>query len=198
MNLSPRSLLAWMIISALHCWIILLVTNSNTFKSLTPFLNPLSAFTSSSSPTTAAPFLNAIKTRRTYYALNKTLPVSNDHITKIVEESIQAVPSAFNSQSNRAVVLFGAEHDTLWDIVADVVKDRVSEDQWDSASQRITGFKAAAGTVRPTSLWILLRYLAPLTPSLVFPSVNRCPESLREQSLTQHHVLTTTGPSLRR
>lgn len=181
MNLSPRSLLAWMIISALHCWIILLVTNSNTFKSLTPFLNPLSAFTSSSSPTTAAPFLNAIKTRRTYYALNKTLPVSNDHITKIVEESIQAVPSAFNSQSNRAVVLFGAEHDTLWDIVADVVKDRVSEDQWDSASQRITGFKAAAGTVRPTSLWILLRYFAPLTPSLVFLNVNKCPEGLREQ-----------------
>lgn len=155
MNLSPRSLLAWAVISAVHCWIIVAVTNSTTFSSLSPFINPLSFFTSCSpfsSPTAAAtPFLDALNARRTYYALNKTLPISHDRITQIVEEAIQAVPSAFNSQSNRAVVLLGTEHDKLWDIVADVMKTHVSEDQWDYTSQRITGFRAASGTVRHTS-----------------------------------------------
>ncbi|KAK7757546.1 type II nitroreductase [Diatrype stigma] len=153
MSLSPRSLLTWVVISALHCWVILLVTNSPTFNRLSLFLNPFSTFTSSLSsssqtPITAAtPFLDAIKARRTYYALNKTLPISHGRITQIVEEAIQAVPSAFNSQSNRAVVLLGAEHDALWDIAADVLKNHVSEEQWDSTSQRIAGFKAASGTI---------------------------------------------------
>ncbi|RYO76234.1 hypothetical protein DL766_007752 [Monosporascus sp. MC13-8B] len=95
----------------------------------------------------SSPFLEALKARRTYYGLNKSHPVSTDHITKIIEEAIQAVPSGFNSQTNRAVVLFGAEHDKLWDIVTDVLQARVSEEQWESTRKKTAGFKGAAGTV---------------------------------------------------
>lgn len=97
--------------------------------------------------TAAASFLDTVKARRTWYALDKSLPISPEDITRIVEDAIQAVPSAFNSQSNRAVVLFDAEHDKLWDIVTEVLKARVSEDQWLATGDKMAGFRAAAGTV---------------------------------------------------
>ncbi len=189
MNLSPRNLLAWAAISLLHCWVVQLVTNSTTFNHVSLYLNPFSAFTTSSPPLTTATtisaaaayssssFLNILKVRRSYYALNKTLPTpatSSDHITEIVEEAIQVVPSAFNSQSNRAVLLFGDEHDRLWDIVADVLRGHhVSKDPWESTCQKIGGFKAASGTVGQTRLhinhsqqhtdFLLISYLSPIS-----------------------------------
>ncbi|KAK2020777.1 Nitroreductase [Colletotrichum zoysiae] len=92
-------------------------------------------------------FLDTVKARRSWYALNKGLPVSQGRITEIVEQAIQAVPSSFNSQSNRVAVLFGPEHDKLWDIVTNILQARVSKDQWASTSQKTAGFKAAAGTI---------------------------------------------------
>lgn len=68
---------------------------------------------------------------------------------------MQAVPTAFNSQSNRAVVLYGAEHERLWDIVAEVLKPRVSAEEWESTAQGLAGKRAAAGTVGFLSLFIV-------------------------------------------
>lgn len=109
------------------------------------------ASTQKTSSAVAASFLDAIKARRTRYALDKNLPISEDEITRIVQEAIQAVPSSFNSQTNRAVVLFGNEHDRLWDIVTEVLSARVSEAQRESMGEKTAGFKAAAGTVRYTA-----------------------------------------------
>lgn len=95
----------------------------------------------------AAAFLDAVKSRRSLYELDKKLPISHDMIKWIVNESIQAVPSAFNSQTNRAVVIFGAEHDMLWDLIGDVLRARISAEKWVETSEGMAGFKAAAGTV---------------------------------------------------
>ncbi|KAG8420339.1 putative nitroreductase [Metarhizium acridum] len=56
------------------------------------------------------------KARRTIYALDKNLPVSASRIRELVNETTLHTPSSFNSQSNRAVVLLGSEHDKLWDM----------------------------------------------------------------------------------
>jgi uncharacterized protein len=99
-------------------------------------------------PTSSQSALDLFKTRRTIYQLNKDLgSVSTDRIQEIVKEAVQHVPTSFNSQSNRVVVLFGAEHDKLWDITTNVLKGIVPEDKWDSTAARMAGFKAAAGTV---------------------------------------------------
>ncbi|RYP69170.1 hypothetical protein DL771_006264 [Monosporascus sp. 5C6A] len=148
MKLPSRNVVAWAIVGALHCWVIFLLTNSTSlYTSLGPKPPLDSSTVTATSTTSSSPFLEALKTRRTYYALNKSLPVSSDQITKIVEEAIQAIPSGFNSQTNRAVVLFGAEHDKLWDIATDVLQARVSKDQWESTREKMAGFKAAAGTI---------------------------------------------------
>lgn len=92
-------------------------------------------------------FLELVKARRTYYALNKELSISKERIQEIVKESLLHVPSSFNSQSNRVLVLFGADHDKLWEITTEVLKPIVPADAWQHTADRMNLFKAGAGTV---------------------------------------------------
>ncbi|KAH7309462.1 Nitroreductase-like protein [Stachybotrys elegans] len=85
--------------------------------------------------------------RRTFYALNKDLPISKERVVEIVKAFTLSTPSSFNSQTTRVLVLFGDEHDKLWDAAGEILKSIVSADQWESTSARINGFKAGAGTV---------------------------------------------------
>ncbi|KAF4964821.1 hypothetical protein FSARC_7283 [Fusarium sarcochroum] len=87
------------------------------------------------------------KNRRSIYTLSKELPISTERITEIVNQTTLETPSSFNSQSNRVVVLYGAEHDKLWDITANALQAIVPPEAWENTSKRISGFKGAAGTV---------------------------------------------------
>jgi predicted oxidoreductase (fatty acid repression mutant protein) len=98
-------------------------------------------------PLSADSFLAHIKNRRTYYPLNKELTIPPSRIQEIVKEALQHVPSSFNSQSNRVVVLFGAEHDKFWDITTETLKAIVPAEQWESTAGRMAMFKAAAGSI---------------------------------------------------
>ncbi|KAI0007728.1 Nitroreductase [Xylariaceae sp. FL0662B] len=98
-------------------------------------------------PVNADSFLENIKARRTYYVLNKELAISKERIQEIVKESILQVPSSFNSQSNRILVLFGAEHDKFWDFTTEILKPIVPADAWQSTANRMAMFKAGAGTI---------------------------------------------------
>jgi hypothetical protein len=62
-------------------------------------------------------FLNAIKARRTHYSLSKSSPISDGQLKSIIEAAVTDVPSAFNMQGGRAVLLTGQSSDKLWDIV---------------------------------------------------------------------------------
>ena len=52
-------------------------------------------------------FLEAVKNRRTHYALGKKIAVSEKEVTDLIETLTREVPSAFNMQSGRVVVAFG-------------------------------------------------------------------------------------------
>lgn len=95
----------------------------------------------------ATAFLDLVKARRTHYALSKDLPVSKERIQEIVNHAVPHVPSSFNSQPNRVVVLFGAEHDKFWGIVGDTLKAIVPADAWPASEARVNGFKAGAGSI---------------------------------------------------
>ncbi|OAK99335.1 Nitroreductase [Phaeosphaeriaceae sp. SRC1lsM3a] len=92
-------------------------------------------------------FFEAIKDRRTYYQLNKEAPISDKQITDIVEKAVLHVPSSFNSQSTRLVVLLNKDHETFWDFVLEVLKPLTPEEQFPKTEQKIQGFKAAYGTI---------------------------------------------------
>jgi predicted oxidoreductase (fatty acid repression mutant protein) len=98
-------------------------------------------------PLSADAFLALIKNRRTFYPLNKDLTITPARIQELVAEALQHVPSSFNSQSNRVVVLFGAEHDKFWDITRDILKAIVPAEAWEATGGKMAMFKAGAGTV---------------------------------------------------
>lgn len=87
------------------------------------------------------------QTRRSVYALNKTLPVSKDDINQIVEHALLHTPSAFNSQSTRLVVLHGEEHDKLWEIAKAELAKIVPAENFVATEAKLDMFKAGAGTV---------------------------------------------------
>jgi uncharacterized protein len=94
-----------------------------------------------------ATFFDAVKSRRTYYQLNKEAPISDKQITEIAEKALLHVPSSFNSQSTRLVVLLNKDHETFWEFVLEALKPLVPEEQFPQTEGKINGFKAAYGTV---------------------------------------------------
>lgn len=96
----------------------------------------------------AQQLIELAKNRRTYYPLSKDLSIPADKIQEIVKTLLQEVPSSFNSQSNRVVILFGADHEKLWDITTEVLKPIVPADAWEGTAGKMGMFKGAAGSVR--------------------------------------------------
>lgn len=92
--------------------------------------------------------LKLAKKRRTIYALGRDVKQDKQELTKLIEDVMKEAPSAFNSQSTRAVIAFGAAHDRIWEIVRaalqKVMKDAAA---FKNTSAKIDGFQAAFGTV---------------------------------------------------
>ncbi|KAL8982573.1 MAG: hypothetical protein Q9177_005229, partial [Variospora cf. flavescens] len=66
----------------------------------------------------------------------------------IVKHAILHVPSAFNSQTTRVVVLLGDEHRRVWDVTAQVYEQQLAREKFESANKRFMGFRAGYGTSR--------------------------------------------------
>ncbi|RKP51619.1 nitroreductase family protein [Cohnella endophytica] len=101
----------------------------------------------STSTASSVDFLAAIKKRRSLYAISKQSPIPDSRIQEIVEEAVKHAPSSFNSQTGRTVVLFGQQHDRLWDITTEVLKAIVPPDQFQSTQDKMNSFRAGHGTV---------------------------------------------------
>lgn len=92
-------------------------------------------------------FIKEIETRRSIYALGNETTLSNQELEDLIKQAVRQSPSAFNSQSSRAVVLFDASHVKFWGIVKDTLRKIVPEDKFESTEQRLNGFAAGKGTV---------------------------------------------------
>ncbi len=92
--------------------------------------------------------LNLLKQRRSIYALGKNVKQSKEDLVDLLETVIEETPTAFNSQTTRAVFLFGDKHDQLWDIVVKRLKSEVpTEAAYAKTQEKIASFKAAYGTI---------------------------------------------------
>lgn len=92
-------------------------------------------------------FLNTVEQRRSIYAIGKNVSVSDAEIQKIVQEAVLHSPTSFNSQSSRAVVLFGGQHDKVWDLTTETLRKIVPAEQFEGTAQKLASFKAGYGTV---------------------------------------------------
>lgn len=85
--------------------------------------------------------------RRTIYALGSTLPLPEDEVIALIETAIKNAPSAFNSQSSRALILLNEQHKKFWELTKQQLKKRVPADAFAATEKKIDGFAAAAGSV---------------------------------------------------
>lgn len=82
----------------------------------------------------------ALRQRRSYYNIEKTLPVDKQKVIRLVEDCTELVPDAFNMKSSRVVVVTGERHQELWDKIDGLFGGKVPK-------EKINGFRAGAGTI---------------------------------------------------
>jgi len=92
-------------------------------------------------------FNQVIENRRSIYAIGKEALVSAEEIQNIVEHAVKHVPSAFNSQSGRVVVLLGEHHDKLWNIARETLRKIVPEENFASTDEKISSFQNGFGSI---------------------------------------------------
>jgi predicted oxidoreductase (fatty acid repression mutant protein) len=90
---------------------------------------------------------DVLRLRRSVYALDKNVKVSDDEIRAIVETSLLHTPTGFNSQGPRAVLLLGKGHEKLWSLTREALRQVVPAAAFKSTEDKINSFAAAYGTV---------------------------------------------------
>lgn len=93
-------------------------------------------------------FWEAVKGRRSIYAIGSEKTVPEAKIEAIVREALLHTPSPFNSQSTRLVLLFGEEHKKLWDLTLAELEKIVSPKQFEQTAKKINDcFASGYGTI---------------------------------------------------
>lgn len=93
-------------------------------------------------------FQNAIENRRTIYNLEQEISISDKKLEDIIEHAIKHVPSSFNSQSTRIVLLLNDNNDKFWEIAKETLKNKMGPDRdFQPTADKIDNFKHSYGTI---------------------------------------------------
>lgn len=93
-------------------------------------------------------FLELVKLRRSVRDLTNDGNVPKSLIISIVKDFLKHVPSSHNSQTTRALVLFGRHHEKLWDeVVLEYVQNNKKEDEILRYKKKAEMFKRGMGTI---------------------------------------------------
>ena len=92
--------------------------------------------------------LTEIENRRTIYKTKTSISISDEELEEMIEHIVKYMPSAFNSQSTRIVLLLNDQHIKFWENAKTVLKDVMGPDRdFEPTNQRINGFEHAYGTI---------------------------------------------------
>ncbi|KAH8799736.1 putative oxidoreductase [Xylogone sp. PMI_703] len=132
-------------------------------------------------------FIAAVAERRTIYPLTNESTISNKRLEEIVQKVILATPSAFHTQSARIIILYGAQHKKLWDIVKKALASHVSGDQAIETMAKIDSFQAGYASILffedPSAYEQLMSYKSYVDKF----------EGWRDQSTGMHQILLWTA-----
>ncbi len=93
-------------------------------------------------------FLHALAMRRSVYGLSNKIALSDDELRQNLAEVIKNVPSAYNVQSARVVLLLDEQHQKLWQIARDSLYPLVPPEKWSATESKIKeSFAAGYGTI---------------------------------------------------
>jgi predicted oxidoreductase (fatty acid repression mutant protein) len=92
-------------------------------------------------------FYSAVRDRRSMYGISKETVIPDERIIEIVRYAVMHAPSAMNSQSGRAVVLLGEQHDRLWDITTEILRKRVPAEKFAPTEAKMNSFRNGYGSI---------------------------------------------------
>ncbi|MBG9791319.1 nitroreductase [Paenibacillus dendritiformis] len=95
----------------------------------------------------SAAFLDAVKKRRSIYAISKESVLSDEQLERLIGEAVLHTPTAFNSQSARVVVLLKEQHDKLWDLTTETLRQVVPAENFGATEEKMRSFRNGYGTV---------------------------------------------------
>ncbi|KAJ6000212.1 Nitroreductase family protein [Penicillium waksmanii] len=135
--------------------------------------------------------LELVKGRRTYYGLKGESPISDDAIERIVQDSVLHVPSSFNTQTSRVVLLLKEEHKKVWDIAIKAIEGLVAaghipKESFESSTKpKLESFRAAYGTVL---FFVDYESLAPIKEKFAIYADKFDPFALESNAMSQYFV----------
>ncbi|MGY3039726.1 putative oxidoreductase (fatty acid repression mutant protein) [Rhodanobacter sp. TND4EL1] len=91
--------------------------------------------------------IEKLKQRRTQYALGRNVSLDKDALTALIKEAIRHTPSSFNSQSSRAVILFGEQSEKFWELTKQELARIVPPEAFEPTAAKLDSFAAGVGTV---------------------------------------------------
>lgn len=92
-------------------------------------------------------FIQQLKNRRSIYAIGKDVSLSEEEITALIKEVVRESPTAFNSQTQRVVILFGEANQKLWSLAEKALKPLTPEEAFKNTQAKLKGFAGGMGTV---------------------------------------------------
>lgn len=92
--------------------------------------------------------LELIKKRHSIYGLSEKSTLADEALAGLLRQVIDNMPTAYNMQSSRMVLLLGGAHKTLWmDIVLGILQKKADPEKFPRTRLKIAGFAAGHGTV---------------------------------------------------
>lgn len=125
--------------------------------------------------------------RRSYYAINDQITIDPQQIQEIVESAVKYVPSAFNSQTGRVVILLGGEHQKLWDLTKSTLLERIWTEDFPATEEKLNAFAAGYGTLLFFEDQSIIRHLE---EQFVSYQANFQPWSLQSSGMLQFAIWT--------
>lgn len=96
-------------------------------------------------------YQEAVSARYSAYMLDDDIAsagVTMDDVIRMLETMSPNVPSSFNAQSVRMVILAGEDHRRFWAIVEDILRRKVGDEQrFRKTEIKLRNFAKAAGTI---------------------------------------------------
>lgn len=93
-------------------------------------------------------FSKAMETRRSTYSLKTSLSISDEELENLIAHAVKHVPSAFNSQSTRIVLLLNDKNEKFWENTKAILKETMGADRdFEPTRQKIDNFKHSYGTI---------------------------------------------------
>lgn len=93
-------------------------------------------------------FREALQHRRSYYALRPESPLDDTQLEDLLRFALLHVPSAYNSQSTRLVLLLRESHTDFWQMVLRTLEALTPVERFERTREKIEkAFAAGCGTV---------------------------------------------------